>query len=219
VIHGLATIFAARIGMAASWDPSLAERGQASPRRRRAVGIHWTFAPMVDIAGDPQWGRIVKGGGEDPYLGSAVAAAQARGFQGQYRGAPGHVIAEAVELARGSDVAIVVVGPAQDMARENASRSSLDLPGRQQELLDAVVATGKPVVVCNEAELLEGRGTRLGDRPGHLRRRGRRQQPSGPRRHVRDHRPQTSIEGDVAWMHRFTRPLPPMFSRNGCRSG
>jgi beta-glucosidase len=59
----------------------------------RAVGIHWTFAPMVDISRDARWGRIVEGAGEDPYLGSAMAAAQVRGFQGPYLGSPGGVIA------------------------------------------------------------------------------------------------------------------------------
>ena len=69
--------------MAASWDPETIERGQAvAAREARAVGIHWTFAPMVDIARDPRWGRIVEGAGEDPFLGAAVAAAQVRGFQG-----------------------------------------------------------------------------------------------------------------------------------------
>jgi beta-glucosidase len=83
VIHGLRTILPVPIGMAAAWDPELIERGQAvAAREARAVGIHWTFAPMVDIARDPRWGRIVEGAGEDPYLGAAVAAAQVRGFQG-----------------------------------------------------------------------------------------------------------------------------------------
>ena len=83
VIHGLRTIFPVPIAMAASWDLETIERGQAvAAREARAVGIHWTFAPMVDIARDPRWGRIVEGAGEDPYLGAAVAAAQVRGFQG-----------------------------------------------------------------------------------------------------------------------------------------
>ena len=61
--------------------------GQAvAAREARAVGIHWTFAPMVDIARDPRWGRIIEGAGEDPYLGAAVAAAQVRGFQGDGAG-------------------------------------------------------------------------------------------------------------------------------------
>jgi beta-glucosidase len=82
VIHGFRTIFPVPIAMAASWDPETIERGQAvAGREARAVGIHWTFAPMVDIARDPRWGRIVEGAGEDPYLGAAVAAAQVRGFQ------------------------------------------------------------------------------------------------------------------------------------------
>jgi len=82
VIHGLRTIFPVPIAMAASWDPETIELGQSiAGREARAVGIHWTFAPMVDIARDPRWGRIIEGAGEDPYLGAAVAAAQVRGFQ------------------------------------------------------------------------------------------------------------------------------------------
>jgi len=94
VIHGLRTVFPVPIAMAASWDPETIERGQAvAARESRAVGLHWTFAPMVDIARDPRWGRIVEGAGEDPYLGAAVAAAQVRGFQGDHLGAPERVIA------------------------------------------------------------------------------------------------------------------------------
>ena len=94
VIHGLRTILPVPIAMAASWDPDTIERGQSmAAREARAVGIHWTFAPMVDIARDPRWGRIVEGAGEDPYLGAAVAVAQVRGFQGEQLGAPEHVIA------------------------------------------------------------------------------------------------------------------------------
>ena len=89
VIHGLRTILPVPIAMAASWDPETIERGQAvAAREARAVGIHWAFAPMVDIARDPRWGRIVEGAGEDPFLGAAVAAAQVRGFQGDAVGRP-----------------------------------------------------------------------------------------------------------------------------------
>ena len=94
VIHGLRTIFPVPIAMAASWDPAAIEAGQAvAAREARAVGIHWAFAPMVDIARDPRWGRIVEGAGEDPVLGAAVAAAQVRGFQGPRVGTPGRIIA------------------------------------------------------------------------------------------------------------------------------
>src|SRR3546814_2721215 len=80
--------------MAASWDPALVEHAQAvAAAEARAVGIHWAFAPNVDIARDPRWGRIVEGAGEDPYLGSAMAAAQVRGFQGAYIGSPGRIMA------------------------------------------------------------------------------------------------------------------------------
>jgi beta-glucosidase len=80
--------------MAASWDLRIIEQGQSvAAREARAVGIHWTFAPMVDIARDPRWGRIIEGAGEDPYLGAAVAVAQVRGFQGDELGTPERVIA------------------------------------------------------------------------------------------------------------------------------
>ncbi len=93
VIHGLRTIFPVPIGMAASWDPPAAERAQAvAANEARASGIHWTFAPMLDVTRDPRWGRIVEGPGEDPYLASALARAQVRGFQGETIGAPGHII-------------------------------------------------------------------------------------------------------------------------------
>ena len=94
VIHGLRTILPVPVAMAATWDPDLVERGAAvAAREARAVGIHWTFAPMVDIARDPRWGRIVEGAGEDPLLGSAMAAAQVRGFQGDDLTDGGHVLA------------------------------------------------------------------------------------------------------------------------------
>jgi beta-glucosidase len=83
VIHGFHTIFPVPIAMAASWDPKMVEGAQAfAAREARAVGINWTFAPMVDIARDPRWGRSVEGAGEDPYLGAAMSRAQVRGFQG-----------------------------------------------------------------------------------------------------------------------------------------
>jgi beta-glucosidase len=94
VIHGLRTIFPVPIAMAASWDVETIEQGQAvAAREARAVGIHWAFAPMVDIARDPRWGRIVEGAGEDPFLGAAVAAAQVRGFQGTDYGQEDRIIA------------------------------------------------------------------------------------------------------------------------------
>jgi beta-glucosidase len=94
VIHGFRTIFPVPIAMAASWDPSAAIKAQTvAAKEARAVGIDWAFAPMLDIARDPRWGRMVEGAGEDPYLGSAMAAAQVRGFQGEYIGAPDHILA------------------------------------------------------------------------------------------------------------------------------
>ena len=83
VIHGYRTIFPVPLGMASSWDPDLIERAaRVAAREATADGIRWTFSPMVDIARDARWGRIVEGAGEDPYLGSVLAAAYVRGYQG-----------------------------------------------------------------------------------------------------------------------------------------
>ncbi len=100
VIHGYRTIFPVPLAMASSWDPSVAERAQAvAAKEARAAGLHWTFGPMLDIARDARWGRIVEGAGEDPFLGAAMAVAQVRGFQGAYIGAPDHVVACAKHFA------------------------------------------------------------------------------------------------------------------------
>jgi beta-glucosidase len=81
VIHGFRTVFPVPLAEASSWDPAIAERSaEIAGREAAAAGIHWTFAPMVDIARDPRWGRIVEGSGEDPVLGAAFAAARVRGF-------------------------------------------------------------------------------------------------------------------------------------------
>ncbi len=100
VIHGYRTIFPVPLAMASSWDPAVAEQAQAvAAKEARAAGLHWTFGPMLDIARDARWGRIVEGAGEDPFLGAAMAAAQVRGFQGPYPGAPDHLIACAKHFA------------------------------------------------------------------------------------------------------------------------
>ena len=94
VIHGYRTIFPAPLAMAASWDPKMAEAAQAvAAKEARADGFAWTFAPMVDIARDPRWGRIVEGAGEDPFLGAAMARAQVKGFQGDDLSSPDHMLA------------------------------------------------------------------------------------------------------------------------------
>jgi beta-glucosidase len=82
VIHGFRTIFPIPLAEAGAFDVDLAEAtARAAGREAAAAGINWTFAPMVDIARDPRWGRIAEGSGEDPYLGSLLAAARVRGFQ------------------------------------------------------------------------------------------------------------------------------------------
>jgi len=83
VIHGYRTIFPVPLAEATSWDIELIERtAEIAAKEARAAGIDWTFSPMIDIARDPRWGRIVEGAGEDPYLGSLIARAKVRGYQG-----------------------------------------------------------------------------------------------------------------------------------------
>jgi beta-glucosidase len=83
VIHGFDTEFPVPLAMAASWDPAMVEQAQGIAAEEAAhAGLRWSFAPMLDIARDPRWGRISEGAGEDPYLGAAMARAQVRGFQG-----------------------------------------------------------------------------------------------------------------------------------------
>jgi len=83
VIHGYKTIFPVPLGEASSWDPAaVGNDASVSASEATADGIKWTFNPMVDISRDPRWGRVVEGAGEDPFLGSAVAAAKVRGYQG-----------------------------------------------------------------------------------------------------------------------------------------
>ena len=83
VIHGYKTLFPIPLGEAASWDPDAAEAAaRVAAVEASAAGIHWTFAPMMDIARDARWGRVMESSGEDPYLASLFAVARVRGFQG-----------------------------------------------------------------------------------------------------------------------------------------
>jgi beta-glucosidase len=82
VVHGYATTFPVPLAMASSWSPESVEKAaRVAAVEASASGLHWTFAPMVDIARDPRWGRVVEGAGEDPYLGARMAAAQVTGYQ------------------------------------------------------------------------------------------------------------------------------------------
>src|SRR5580765_2051486 len=84
IIHGYRTIFPIPLAEAASWDmPAIERSARIAATEAAAGGIHWTFAPMVDIARDPRWGRVMEGAGEDTYLGSMIAAARVKGFQGK----------------------------------------------------------------------------------------------------------------------------------------
>jgi beta-glucosidase len=100
VIHGYRTIFPVPLAMAASFDPAVIERAaRVAAIEASAAGVHWTFSPMVDVAPDPRWGRIVEGAGEDPFLGAAMAVAQVRGYQGDGLATPGTIMATAKHFA------------------------------------------------------------------------------------------------------------------------
>jgi beta-glucosidase len=94
VIHGFRTEFPIPLGLASSWDPALVEQAaRVAAREASATGIRWTFSPMVDIARDARWGRMAEGAGEDPFLGSEMAAAYVRGYQGSHLDAPDSIAA------------------------------------------------------------------------------------------------------------------------------
>src|SRR5437867_5628943 len=94
VIHGFRTEFPIPLGLASTWDPALVENAaRIAAQEASATGIRWTFSPMVDIARDARWGRITEGAGEDPFLGSEMAAAYVRGYQGQRLDAPDSIAA------------------------------------------------------------------------------------------------------------------------------
>lgn len=100
VIHGFKTIFPIPLGQAASWDPEVVKCGAAIAAVEAAsVGINWTFAPMIDIARDPRWGRIAESLGEDPHLCSVLGSAMVQGFQGESLDGPGSIAACAKHFA------------------------------------------------------------------------------------------------------------------------
>jgi beta-glucosidase len=96
VVHGYRTIFPVPLALAATWAPESQERAaRVAADEATSAGLHWTFAPMVDIARDPRWGRIVEGAGEDPFLGARMAVAQVNGYQGGNLLRPGSLMATA----------------------------------------------------------------------------------------------------------------------------
>jgi beta-glucosidase len=99
-IHGFRTIFPEPLGEAASFDPNVGEtEAHYGARESSAVGLKQTYAPMVDVSHEPRWGRISEGSGEDPYLGSVMAAAKVKGFQGNDYSAPDKVAASVKHFA------------------------------------------------------------------------------------------------------------------------
>lgn len=100
VIHGYQTVFPVPLGESASWDlEAIEESARIAAREAAASGIHWTFAPMVDVGRDPRWGRVMEGAGEDSYLGARIAEARVRGFQGARLGGVESVMATAKHFA------------------------------------------------------------------------------------------------------------------------
>lgn len=100
VIHGYRTTFPVNLGQAASWDLTMIEKSEKiAATEAAAYGIHWTFAPMVDIARDPRWGRVMEGSGEDTYLGTKIGLARIKGFQGRGLGSLDAVMACAKHFA------------------------------------------------------------------------------------------------------------------------
>lgn len=100
VIHGYRTTFPVNLGQAASWDLAMIEKSERiAATEASAYGIHWTFAPMVDIARDPRWGRVMEGSGEDTYLGTQIGLARIKGFQGRGLGSLDAVMACAKHFA------------------------------------------------------------------------------------------------------------------------
>lgn len=100
VIHGYKTVFPVPLGEAASWDlEAIGQSAHIAAKEAAASGIHWTFAPMVDIGRDPRWGRVMEGAGEDTYLGARIAVARVRGFQGEKLGALDRIMATAKHFA------------------------------------------------------------------------------------------------------------------------
>jgi beta-glucosidase len=100
IIHGYRSIFPIPLGEAASWDlPAIQRSARIAATEAAAAGVHWTFAPMVDIARDPRWGRVMEGAGEDPWLGSQIARARVLGFQGKHLGDTDAIMACAKHFA------------------------------------------------------------------------------------------------------------------------
>lgn len=143
VIHGHRTIFPISLGEAASWDlPAIERSARIAATEAAAEGIHWTFAPMVDISRDPRWGRVSEGAGEDAYLGSAIARARVRGFQGDSLAALDTVLACAKHFA--------AYGQAQ------AGRDYHTTDMSQRELLETYLPPFKASVEAGVATFMTG---------------------------------------------------------------
>lgn len=142
VIHGYKTIFPVPLAEAASWDPAAVEQSaRIAATEAAAAGLHWTFGPMVDIARDTRWGRVMEGSGEDAYLGAEMAAARVRGFQGKSLAAVDTIAACAKHYA--------AYGFAEGGGESNSAVSLL-------EGVKAAVSPGTRVIYAEGAKLVTG---------------------------------------------------------------
>ncbi len=146
VIHGYRTIFPIPLAESCSWDLALLEQSaRVAAKEAAASGTHWTFAPMVDIAKDPRWGRIMEGAGEDTWYGSKVAAARVKGFQGSGLGNTDAVMACAKHFA------------AYGAAQGGRDYNSVDMSER--ELLEVYLPPFKAAVDANVATFMNAFNT------------------------------------------------------------
>ncbi|MCK9629650.1 MAG: beta-glucosidase BglX, partial [Bacteroidales bacterium] len=146
VIHGYRTIFPIPLAESCSWDLALLEKAaRVAAKEAAASGTHWTFAPMVDIAKDPRWGRIMEGAGEDTWYGSRVAAARVKGFQGSGLGNTDAVMACAKHFA------------AYGAAQGGRDYNSVDMSER--ELLEVYLPPFKAAVDANVATFMNAFNT------------------------------------------------------------
>lgn len=142
VVHGHRTIFPIPLGESATWSPQLAEKSaRIAAEEAAADGIHWTFAPMLDISRDPRWGRVSEGSGEDPYLGSKLGEARIKGFQGNDLSRPDTIMACVKHFA-------AYGAPEGGRDYNTVSMSQRDLLGVYAKPYEAAVKAGAATVMA-----------------------------------------------------------------------
>lgn len=142
VVHGHRTVFPIPLGESATWSPELAEKSaRIAAEEAAADGIHWTFAPMLDISRDPRWGRVSEGSGEDPYLGSKLGVARVNGFQGNDLSRPDTIMACVKHFA-------AYGAPEGGRDYNTVSMSQRDLLGVYAKPYEAAVKSGAATVMA-----------------------------------------------------------------------